>query len=91
MSTAATPTDITFSDAYDQLKEITNTLNNEHVEADKLVHCCAAARALRPSCASTCRTSSRKYGNREWGRDYAVPDRPGERSSEDGAQRRRSD
>ncbi len=37
MSTETTPTEITFSEAYDQLKSITNTLNNEEVEADELV------------------------------------------------------
>jgi exodeoxyribonuclease VII small subunit len=32
-----TPTDITFADAYDELKAITTKLNNEEVEADELV------------------------------------------------------
>jgi exodeoxyribonuclease VII small subunit len=31
------PTQITFSDAYDELKQITDTLNSEDVEADELV------------------------------------------------------
>jgi exodeoxyribonuclease VII small subunit len=38
MSAATTPTDITFSDAYDELKRITNTLNNDDVEAGELVN-----------------------------------------------------
>ncbi|MGH2974094.1 MAG: exodeoxyribonuclease VII small subunit [Solirubrobacterales bacterium] len=37
MSPPATPTDITFADAYDELKAITTKLNNEEVEADELV------------------------------------------------------
>ncbi len=37
MSPAPTPTDITFADAYDELKAITTKLNNEDVEADELV------------------------------------------------------
>jgi exodeoxyribonuclease VII small subunit len=37
VSPPSTPTEITFADAYDELKEITAKLNNEEIEADELV------------------------------------------------------
>jgi exodeoxyribonuclease VII small subunit len=37
VSTSPSPTDITFAEAYDELKSITTKLNNEEIEADALV------------------------------------------------------
>jgi len=50
MTTTATPEEIPFGEAYEELKAITAKLNNEEVEADQLVEILSRGKGLEAAC-----------------------------------------
>lgn len=50
MTTTATPEEIPFGEAYEELKTITAKLNNEEVEADELVEILSRGKGLEAAC-----------------------------------------